>query len=140
MGTVEDPRGRVMRGRRWLLLAAALALAPAPAQSDDAVRLDPVKVEAQHVFHPPTYRSAPPPSYPPFARDRGLEGTGLFDVQVLKDGRVGEVKVKQSTGATVLDEAATQTLRLWLFEPGRRGPTAVDSWIEVPIRFSLKAR
>jgi protein TonB len=92
------------------------------------------------VFSPPTYRSAPPPSYPPFARDRGLEGTGLFDVQVLEDGRVGEVKVKRSTGETVLDEAATQTIRSWIFEPGRRGPTAVVSWVEVPVRFSLKQR
>jgi len=126
---------------RWVFLAALLALAPPAARAQsDAVRLDPVKVEARHVFHPPVYRSAPPPPYPPLARDRGLEGTGLFDVQVLKDGRVGEVKVKQSTGATVLDEAATQTIRSWLFEPGKRGPTAVDSWVEVPVRFSLKER
>jgi protein TonB len=130
-----------MRLRAGLCLALALALAPtpAPAQSD-AIPLDPVTVEARHVFHPPMYRSTPPPAYPPFARDRGLEGAGLFDVQVLKDGRVGEVKVKQSTGATVLDQAAAQTIRSWTFEPGRRGPKAVDSWVEVPVRFSLKQR
>jgi protein TonB len=127
--------------RRRFLLTVALALAPssAPAQSEP-VRLEPVTVEARHVFQPPTYRNAPLPPYPPFARDRGLEGFGLFDVQVLKDGRVGEVKMKQSTGATVLDEAAIQTIRSWTFEPGQRGPTAVDSWVEVPVRFSLKQR
>jgi len=130
-----------MRLERWLFVAAVLALASTPALAQsDTIELEPLKVEASPLFRPPTYRSAPPPSYPPFARDRGLEGTGRFDVQVLKDGRVGAVRVRQSTGATILDEAASQTIRSWTFDPGRLGQTAVDSWVEVPIRFSLKAR
>lgn len=130
-----------MRRQRWMLLALAAALAPgrAGAQSD-AIRLDPLKVEATHVFHPPMYRSTPLPSYPPAARERGIEGAGLFEVKVTRDGSVGEVKVKQSTGLAVLDEAAVATIKTWTFEPGRRGPNPVESWVEVPVRFSLKQR
>jgi protein TonB len=130
-----------MTTRRWMLLAVAVAVAPARAGAEsDPIRLDPVTVEAAHVLRPPTYRRTPLPAYPPYARDRGLEGHGLFDVKVLTDGRVGDVKVKQTTGTTVLDEAAVQTIKTWTFEPGRRGPNAVESWVEVPIRFSLKQR
>jgi protein TonB len=128
-----------MRIPRRAILAIALALAPATAGAQsEPVPLPPVRVEAPHVFHPPAYRNAPSPPYPPYARDRGLEGTGLFDVKVLSDGRVGEVKVKRSTGAEVLDDAAAQTIKTWTFEPGRRGPRPVESWVEVPVRFSLK--
>ena len=82
-----------------MFLAAAVVLTPVLARAQsDAIQLDPVKVEAPHVFHPPTYRSAPPPSYPPYARDRGLEGTGLFGVKVLKDGHVGEVEGESQHG------------------------------------------
>jgi len=58
----------------------------------------------------------------------------------MQDGRVGEVKVKRSTGVPVLDEAAERAIKTWTFEPGQRGPTPVASWVEVPVRFSLKAR
>ena len=79
-------------------------------------------------------------TYPTAARERGLEGSGVFDVQVMKDGRVGEVKVKRTTGLALLDEAAEQTIEQWTFEPGRRGSDPVESWVEVPARFSLKQR
>jgi protein TonB len=130
-----------MSSRWWLWLVLTIAAGPtqAGAQSD-VIRLDPLRVETSHVFHPPTYRSTPLPSYPPAARERGLEGAGLFDVKVLKDGRVGEVKVKRTTGLAILDEAAEQTIKTWTFEPGRRGPDPVESWVEVPVRFSLKQR
>jgi protein TonB len=50
------------------------------------------------------------------------------------------VKVKRTTGLAILDEAAEQTIKTWTFEPGRRGPDPVESWVEVPVRFSLKQR
>lgn len=130
-----------MRTRSWLLLVLATLPAPmrASAQSE-TIRLEPVEVQGAHVFHPPVYRHTPLPSYPPAAREQGLGGAGVFEVKVMKDGRVGEVKVKQSTGATVLDESAERTIRTWTFEPGRRGPNPVESWVEVPVRFSLKTR
>ena len=85
------------------------------------------------MFHPPQYRHTPLPSYPPAAREQGLGGAGLFEAKVMKDGRVGEVKVKQSTGVLVLDESAQRTIKTWTFEPGRQGPNPVESWVEVPV-------
>jgi TonB family protein len=120
--------------------AVALMVAAAPLAAgaqESTIRLEPLEVRAPHVFHPPKYLSTPLPTYPPVARAQRLEGAGVFDVRVMRDGRVGEVKVKQSTGVPILDEAAERTIRSWTFEPGRRGPSPVESWAEVPVRFSL---
>jgi len=130
-----------MRRLLRTLFVLAVALAPMLAEAQgEAIRLEPLEVRGAHVFHPPKYLSTPLPTYPPAAREQGLEGAGVFEVRVMKDGRVGEVKLKQSTGVPVLDEAAERAIKSWTFEPGQRGPNPVASWVEVPVRFSLKAR
>jgi TonB family protein len=89
------------------------------------------------VFHPPEYRHTPLASYPPGAREQGLSGAGLFEVRVMKDGRVGEVKVRQSTGVPVLDEAAERTIKTWTFEQSHCIPTSIPS--ELP-RIAVSGR
>ena len=83
------------------------------------------------------YRRNPKPLYPPAARRRRQEGTVLLSVQVTSQGRANRVVLKQSSGFTLLDEAALQTVRDWDFEPARIGAVAVESAIEVPVRFQL---
>ena len=124
-----------------VLCSLAWVLIPVTGRAQtEAVRLPQVDVQARHVFRPPTYQHTPLPSYPPAALAQGQEGAGLFEVHVTKEGRVAEVRVKQTTRVPVLDEAAQQTIKTWTFEPGRRGPDPVESWVDVPVRFTLKAR
>ena len=85
----------------------------------------------------PAYRSNPSPKYPRIARIRGYQGNVLLDVLVNKYGKVDEVKIFRSSGYSVLDRAATSTVKQWLFEPGRIGEKKVDMWVRVPIRFEL---
>lgn len=83
------------------------------------------------------YRNNPPPRYPPVALEQGWEGTVLLRVRVLADGRPDSVEVQTGSGRKVLDEAAVQTVKRWLFNPARRGDTPVDGWASVPIVFKL---
>ncbi|HEV8585760.1 MAG TPA: energy transducer TonB [Methylomirabilota bacterium] len=78
------------------------------------------------------------PSYPASARRLGIEGTALLDVFVDADGRVGEIRVKQSAGHPDLDRAAANAVRRWRFEPARRGAEAVAMWVELPVQFHLR--
>ena len=78
------------------------------------------------------------PQYPSTARYLGVQGTTLLRVQIQRDGRVGEVTVQQSAGHPDLDRAATDAVRQWRFEPGRRGDEAVASAVLVPIEFRLR--
>jgi protein TonB len=83
------------------------------------------------------YLNNPPPAYPKAAQRLGLQGRVLLRVQVLANGQVGTLEVKQSSGKTVLDEAALTAVKSWIFTPSKRGKTAIDGWTQVPIEFRL---
>lgn len=86
----------------------------------------------------PRYRDNPRPDYPRAARLKGYEGLVLVDAEVGVDGRVGDVRLKASSGYTVLDRSALAAVRDWRFEPGRRMGIPVRMRVDVPVRFVLK--
>jgi len=47
------------------------------------------------------YLTNPPPAYPKAAQRLGLQGHVLLRVQVLANGHVGALEVKQSSGKTL---------------------------------------
>lgn len=101
---------------------------PARAANDDAL------VEARSDV---ATLNNPAPPYPLAARRRGLEGRVLLAAHVRADGACAEVQLKQSSGHALLDQTALDTVRRWRFLPATRGARAVDSWVDVPIRFRL---
>jgi protein TonB len=84
------------------------------------------------------YKNNPPPTYPPEAQRRRLQGRGVLNVHVSESGKPSEVTVTKSSGAAILDEAFIKTIMTsWVFEPGMRGDTPVDGWVKVPFNFQL---
>ena len=77
------------------------------------------------------------PAYPKAAQRLGLQGRVLLRVQVLANGHVGALELKQSSGKSMLDEAALAAVKTWLFTPAKRGSTPIDGWTQVPIEFRL---
>ncbi len=129
----REPSLKSVRG-----VAVAFALnVTLPAAADDLIELPPVEVRASRNPVPATYRDTPLPAYPPSAREQGLEGMVILSVQVGANGRVGETRVKTSSGARVLDDAALAAVKTWTFVPARQGSRAIESWVEVPVRFAL---
>jgi periplasmic protein TonB len=78
------------------------------------------------------------PTYPATARRLGIQGTSLLRVHVAADGRVTEIVVAKSAGHADMDQAATEAVRQWRFEPGRRGNEAVGMWVWLPVEFRIK--
>jgi len=88
----------------------------------------------------PAYGSNPKPPYPLAARRLGVEGVVLLDVLVRPDGSPAEVRVRTSSGSSLLDDSAVETVRAhWRFIPARRGNVPVESRVSFPIRFKLDA-
>jgi len=77
------------------------------------------------------------PTYPAAPRRLGIQGTTMLRVHVLADGRIGDVLVERSAGHPDLDQAATEAVRRWRFEPARRGDDAVAIWVLLPVEFRL---
>ncbi|NLA74653.1 MAG: energy transducer TonB [Deltaproteobacteria bacterium] len=86
----------------------------------------------------PLYRVNPEPPYPKMARRRGYQGTVLLSVLVNKEGRAENIWVFESSGYNILDNAALEAVKEWLFEPGKQGNKPVDVWVEVPVKFEIK--
>jgi TonB family protein len=85
----------------------------------------------------PRYLNAARPSYPLMARMRGYEGMVVLAVEVLTDGRAGEVRIKKSSGYALLDQSALNAVRAWRFEPARKMDTPLVMTVDIPVRFSL---
>jgi protein TonB len=86
----------------------------------------------------PRYSENSPPAYPPMARKRGYEGRVILEVFVKTDGRVGDLRVFESSRHKLLDHAAVKAVKEWLFEPGRKGEETVAMWVRVPLDFRLQ--
>ncbi len=67
-----------------------------------------------------------------------MEGTVMLKVLVGRKGNVLEMEVAQSSNYELLDRAASEAVKSWRFVPARRGDSAVDEWVQVPVAFHLK--
>ncbi len=101
-------------------------------------------VGAQEI--PPAEKEQPPQVirevkayYTEEAKQAGIQGTVLLNAEVLTDGTVGEVTVKQSLDTKYgLDEQAIKALKQWLFRPGTKGGKPVAVRVDVEMTFTLK--
>lgn len=78
------------------------------------------------------------PMYPAKEIRQEHTGTVILSVYVLGNGRIGEVRIEQSTGHPALDEAAAREARTWRLKPGTRDGVPVAMWKQIPITFRLK--
>jgi protein TonB len=85
----------------------------------------------------PLYKENEPPVYPEIARVRGYEGVVLVFAEVLPNGRVGEIKIRKSSGYAILDQSALQAVKPWKFEPAKKSGNPFTAWVELPIKFIL---
>lgn len=76
--------------------------------------------------------------YPWKARRMGWEGTTLLRVLVDPKGKSKSVLISRSSGFESLDSAAVKAVKGWRFHPARYGTRPVESWVKIPIIFSLK--
>jgi TonB family protein len=86
----------------------------------------------------PLYRENMPPVYPEIARVRGYEGVVLVAAEILPNGRVGNMKIRKSSGYTILDQSALEGVKPWKFEPAKKSGNPFTIWVEVPIKFVLQ--
>ena len=100
----------------------------------------PDKQNAQPVVKAQGVSTNKPPVYPRMALLRKQSGTVLLRVHILATGRVNAVEIIQSSGYALLDNAAKTGIADWQFSPERRNNKPVDSWSELPIRFTLLSK
>ncbi len=78
------------------------------------------------------------PEYPVSEIRQQHQGTVWLSVEILPNGRVGQVRVDQSSGYAKLDASAEREARRWRMKPGMQDGVATAMWKRVPVTFRLK--
>jgi TonB family protein len=86
----------------------------------------------------PGYAENPKPLYPQEARENGYEGEVVLRVEVLINGRVGQIEIKRSSGYELLDRSALTTVKQWRFIPAKKGEVPIPLWVNIPVKFQLQ--
>lgn len=86
----------------------------------------------------PQHHLNPPPDYPLMLRQRGIEGTVWLRVRVDRSGLPEQIVLFKTSGYRLFDEAALRAVARWRFKPAKSQGTAMASWVEFPVRFTLQ--
>ena len=80
-----------------------------------------------------------PLEYPVFAKNAGIEGDVILQVEVFTDGSVGAIDIIKSlmSGPGGLDEAAIKSVKQWVFSPAKSGGKPIACWVTFSVNFSL---
>ncbi|MEZ4266394.1 MAG: energy transducer TonB [Myxococcota bacterium] len=102
---------------------------------DDAAR-DLVMTEATVDVAPkPLERT--PPRFPPRARAEGTTGRVTLSLLIGQRGEVVKVKVLSASPPGVFDDAATEAVRQWRYQPALYKGRPVKVWAEQVLHFEL---
>lgn len=81
------------------------------------------------------------PAYPERARQAGQQGSVMLKIQILTNGRPGEISVYQSSGYDLLDDAAVEAIARWRFVPAKDRLTGqpIVCYTTMPVVFKLRS-
>jgi protein TonB len=110
---------------------------PPPPQVDDTEQNTGIQFTSYDVA-PQLIRSKPP-KYPDLARKAGIEGMVILQVQVLENGKVGDVQVLKSlqAGPGGCDESAIDAVKKYRFKPAEQNGQPVAVYITLPFNFTM---
>jgi TonB family protein len=130
---MSKPYGRVIS----LSLAVALGVAaPLLAREGDPAS-DTVDVGGDLVGPQIILETQKPPVFPPAAKAARFSGSVMVEAIVLRDGKVGEVKVLDCTRPKVgFEQASIDAVKNWRFEPGTKAGEPVEYTLKFRMNFS----
>lgn len=79
------------------------------------------------------------PDYPARSVENAEQGMAVVSVYILKNGRVGQAQIEQSTGFEMLDRSALAAVSQWIFEPASSSSRITEAWFKVPVKFQLRS-
>jgi periplasmic protein TonB len=93
-------------------------------------------VKAEGYVEPPKLLQSVDPVYPEVARTAMVQGVVILSVKTDEKGHVADVMVLRSI--PLLDQAAIDAVRQWVYEPKIIDGKAVSVVFTVTVRFQLK--
>jgi periplasmic protein TonB len=143
--TPEKARPKPAPAKAAPVAEASPKAVSAPEPTEPRAETKPVKAAAE-----PEPQTSPPvasasaavnkaPLYPMLSRRLKEQGIVYLHVLVLKNGKVGQLKLKQSSGFARLDQSAMNAVRGWSYQPAQKLGQAIDFWFVQPVVFNLNS-
>jgi len=76
--------------------------------------------------------------YPDAARQMGLEGKVSLGVLINENGGVEQVRILKTSSSPILDSAALETARTFIFSPALVGNKPIKIWVNLPVEFKFE--
>lgn len=109
------------------------------AVTPEAQEASPKLSGVESVLIPPQLLSdADSTPYPKMAKRLRQQGVTLLKVKVSEHGECQQVDLLTSSGFDLLDRAAMDSAKNWLFESAQRDGQKVSAWVEIPVHFSIR--
>jgi protein TonB len=86
----------------------------------------------------PRVSQNPKPDYPILARRKGWEGRVVLRVEVSAEGKPIGASVVESSGRSILDDAALEAVKGWKFEPALKNGRSSAGALDVTFEFRLE--
>ena len=90
------------------------------------------------VIHNPTYQKQRPIKYPRSAKRKKLQGIVIIRATIDPNGFVKKAWVHESSGHSILDRSAINSIKGWIFTPAQQDNSPITSTVQFPIAFKLK--
>ena len=75
--------------------------------------------------------------YPKLAKLAGIEGFVSVALLIGEDGSVLETRIAESSGSSMLDNAAVEAMKSVRYIPAKLHNKPVEFWLRIPVRFKL---
>lgn len=105
--------------------------------AEESVEQDASLIENKGVISEAQSTASINPVYPRISRRRGEEGIVTLSVQVLANGKAGNIQIIQSSGHKRLDEAAFKAVQKASFNPATQFGRNIDSETKLSFTFRL---
>ncbi|NRA64906.1 MAG: energy transducer TonB [Pseudobacteriovorax sp.] len=92
---------------------------------------------AETVEQAPVVMKTAPLDYPKIARKQGIKGYVTLNLLVAPNGSVEKTQIISSVPSGIFDRVATDSVKLWKFQPGQNKGQKVAVWVEQTIKFAL---
>ncbi|MCK4258634.1 MAG: energy transducer TonB [Halanaerobiales bacterium] len=108
-------------------------------ENKDISRIDLTEQYNNEKVTPPSLVNYTKPEYPKNLKKRKIQGRVVVKALVDIKGRVIEEKIFKSSGYKQFDNAALKAVNEWKFVPAEISGQKVESWILIPVRFTLNS-
>lgn len=129
-------RDQFSREEDGKILRACEENAKIKAIGTEKITLNPLTLPYTSGWHikRPKAKSAPSPSYGPYAHEVGYEGTAILWVTISAEGTISDLFIARPAGLD-LDDSAAKAVKTWIFKPAMLGGQAIPVRTTIEVNF-----